>query len=317
MNTVNLSILGFPAANRDLTVEVRDPVSASIVATAVPFLDGTVKLAVPNPGAYEMVLSHANVPLPVLRRPIRVLPTPETQVSVLLDPSKFQFKAVEDIPEANLRPVRDTMDSVAETVLPLTRKQPGEAIRAADFNALGGAIHDLAASMSEMTRLVSPTGHDHPEFLAKFDEITTNFQTLLNTLTAAMTELQRQIQAQRFRTQVTDVLDVAQVDPKSNQGREILSLIDQLDVNVTQSPTTFGRTAREVGVALTTKVEQLIDDRGGDPDFINSTPVQNLVQSADLLKAQRTTTYDTEIEHHRMTDRVFGTGGLSDFRAKV
>ena len=70
---------------------------------------------------------------------------------------------------------------------------------------------------------------------------------------------------------------------------------------------------RGVGVQLTTQLEQLIDEKAGDPDFAASAGVKDLSQSADLLKAQRATSYDTELEHHLKVDRSFGGGGLKVF----
>ena len=86
-NNLLLNVLGFPAVNRDLTVEVRDPLTAQVVRTAKPFLDGTVRLPDVDPGAYELAVLHPNLALPVVRRPIRILPSGDTRVSVLIDPS--------------------------------------------------------------------------------------------------------------------------------------------------------------------------------------------------------------------------------------
>ena len=211
-NNLMLNVFGFPAANRDLTVEVRDPITSDVVRTAQPFLDGTVRLPGIDPGAYELAILHPNLALPVVRRPIRILPSGDTRVSVVIDPSQFRNTPIEDIPDANLGPVRDTVTSIGETALPLTHKQAGEAIRADDWNAMAGAVHDLASAVAELTRLVSPTGHDHPELIAKFDEMSSNFDQLVNTLSASMTELQRQIQAQRFRRQIDDLVSVGDLD---------------------------------------------------------------------------------------------------------
>src|SRR4051795_9348531 len=155
MTGLNLSVLGFPAVNNDLTVEVRDPQTANVVATATPFLDGTVRIPQISPGAYELSVLHPNLTLPVLTRPIRILPVGDTSISVLIDPSQFRNTPIADIPDANLGPVRDTVTSVGETALPLARKQPGEAIRADDWNTMAGAVRDLATAVAELTRLVS------------------------------------------------------------------------------------------------------------------------------------------------------------------
>ena len=210
-----------------------------------------------------------------MRRPIRVLPVGPTNISVLIDPSKFRNTPIEDIPEANLGPVVDALKSVAETVTPLASKHPGEAIRADDWNTplrqrprpgeLGRG--DGAAGQ--------PAGAHHPEYVQKFDEITTNFQNLLDQLSAAMAELQRQIYAQRLRTQVMDVLDQAAVDPNSAKGKEFLDLVNSVDAKVTESPTVFGREVRNTGVQLQTKLETLLDERQADPEFATSPQVQS------------------------------------------
>ncbi len=311
--TLNLNILGFPAVNRDLTVVVRDPVTDTVVQTAKPFSDGTARLPKLEAGAYEITVLHPNLTLPVLRRPIRILPTGETTVSVVIDPSKFRNTPIEDIPDANLGPIREQVASIAETVLPLGQKQPGEAIKAEDFNLMAGSIREVAVAVAELSRLVTPVGHDHPELETKLDEMQSNFESLLNTLSSAMAELQRQIQAQRVRKQVEDLLDRAEIDPGSTKGRSFLDLVDSLEGKVTETPTKFGRAARGVGVQLTTRIEQLIDERAADPEFAESADVKKLSQAADLLKAQRTTSYDAELEHHRKVDRSFGGGGLKVF----
>lgn len=313
LNALNVNIHGFPGVNRDLTVELRDAVSQQVVKTAQPFSDGTVRIPQIAAGAYEMTLLHPNLTLPVLRRPIRVLPTGDTQVSVLIDPSLFRNTPIQDIPDANLSPVRDTVSSVAETVLPLAHKQPGEAIKAEDFNQMASSIRDLSLAVVELTRLVAPLGHNHKELEAKFDEVSTNFQTLLNTLATAMAELQRQIQAQRVRAQVEQVLDTAEVDKTSPQGRQFLDLVDRLDARVTETPTSFGRAARDAGVQLQTHLEQLIDQKvAAEPAFADAAPVKNLSIATDLLKTQRSTSYDGELEHHLKSDRALG-GGLKLF----
>jgi hypothetical protein len=306
MQDLTLNILGFPAANRDLTVEIRDPASLNIVREVKPFLDGTVRVPKLDPGAYEIAIKHPNVAIPVLRRPIRVLPVGDTTISVVIDPSKFRNTPIEDIPDANLTPVQDLVRSVAETVTPLANKVPGEAILAQDWNMLASAIRDMANAVGELTRLVSPLGHNHAELEKKFDEITGNFGELISSVSASLTELQRQLQTQRFRRQIEDVLDAAAVDPASPKGREFTDLVKNLEDSVTTAPTVFGRQARNTAVQLTTKLESLLDEKKDDPVFTGSDPVKGLSTSLDLLKEQRSTTYNAELEHHRKVDRLVG-----------
>jgi hypothetical protein len=306
MSDLTLNILGFAAVNKDLKVQVLDAQTQHVVREVQPFLDGTARIPQIDPGAYELAITHPNLTLPVIRRPIRVLPVGPTAISVLIDPSKFRNTPIEDIPEANLGPLVDAVKSVAETVTPLATKHPGEAIRADDWNTLSGSVRDLANSVAEMGRLVSPQGHDHPEYIKKFDEITTNFQNLLDQLSAAMAELQRQIYAQRLREQVKGVLDQAAVDPTSAKGQEFLKLVENVETKVTESPTVFGREVRNTGVQLQTKLQALIDEKQADPEFAGSATVQSLASAVDLAKAHQATTYDAELAYQRKTQRILG-----------
>jgi hypothetical protein len=311
MQDLTLSVLGFPAVNRDLSVELRDPATQNIVRTASAFLDGTVRIPKIDPGAYEVTVRHPNIALPILTRPIRVLPVGDTKVSLVIDPSKFRNTPIEDIPDANLTPVQDLAQSVAETVLPLTNKVPGEAILSRDWNTLSSAVRDLAQAVSQLTRLVSPVGHNHPELEKKFDEVSGNFETLVNTISTTLTELQRQIQTQRFRQQINDVLDAAQIPPDSPKAKEFTDLVGNLEKSVTVSPTVFSRETRNTALQLSTKVEALIDEKSNaDPAFAAAQPVQNLSTTLDLLKEQRVTTYDAELNHLRNIDRTLGGGAL-------
>lgn len=316
MSDLNLSILGFPAVNRDLTVELRDPAADVVVKTAQPFLDGTVRIPQLDPGAYELAVFHPNLTLPVLQRPIRVLPIGDTKIQVLIDPSKFRNIPIADIPDANLGPVRDAAQVVAETVLPLAQKQAGEAITASDWNAMAFGIRELALATTELTRLVTPVGHNHTELETKIEEITGNFTVLLETLSAAMTELQRQIQSERFRRQVEGVLTAGGIERGQGPGKELLDAVDQLAGSVTDTPTRFGRVARTTGIQISTKLEQILDEKADDEAFVNSSEVKQLSETVDLLKAQRSTTFSSELEHHRKVDRTLGAGGLIEVLSK-
>jgi hypothetical protein len=311
MSDLTLNVLGFAAVNKDLTVQVLDPQTQQVVREVQPFLDGTVRIPKIDPGAYEIAIKHPNLVLPVVRRPIRVLPVGPTVISVLIDPSKFRNTPIEEVPEANLGPVVDSLKSVAETVTPLASKHPGEAIRSDDWNTLSGSVRDLANSVAEMGRLVSPQGHTHPEYVQKFDEITTNFQNLLDQLSTSLAELQRQIYAQRLRTQVLGVLDQAAIDPSSAKGKEFLSLVDNVDQKVTESPTVFGREVRNAGVQLQTKLDALLDEKKADTQFATSQTVQTLSTAVDLAKAHQATTYDAELAYQRKTQRILGPAALN------
>jgi hypothetical protein len=308
MSDLTMNILGFAAVNRDLKVELRDPASQQVVREARPFLDGTVRLPNVDPGAYEVHVVHPNLLLPVLTRPIRVLPTGDTNVTVMIDPSKFRNTPIEDIPEANLGPVADLARSVDETMAPLGVKVPGEAIRSGDWNALAGGVRDLSNATGELTRLVSPVGHDHPELAAKINEMSSNFQSLIETMSQALAELQRQIQALRLRRQVEDALDATGATDKKP---DFTRLIDDLEGKITASPNAYSRAMRNAAVEISTRLDTVLEAK---PEAANSAPVTEIAKSIDLLKDQRTTSYASEISFNRRVDRSIGGGALQALR---
>lgn len=307
MNDLKMSILGFPAVNRDLMVQVRNPVTQEVVREARPFLDGTVRIPGIESGNYEVSVIHPNMILPVLRRPIRVLPVGETAITVMIDPSKFRNTPIEDIPETNLGPVTDMTKSIAATIAPLATKIPGEAIRSADWNMLADGVRDLSDTTGELSRVVSPIGHNHPELEAKISEMSTNFQTLLDTMSQALAELQRQIQRLRLRQQVEEVLEKADVPIDSPQRTEMIDLINGLEMRVTDSPFLYSREMRNVAVQIQSKIEALIDDK---PDLVEAPEVDKISKSIDLFKQQRSNNYAGELTMNHRIDRAMGGGAF-------
>lgn len=316
MSDLTMNILGFSAVTPDLEVEVRDSSTQALLRTVKPFLDGTVRVPKIDPGAYEVLIKHPNLALPVIRRPIRVLPVGNTNVTVLIDPAKFRNTPIEDIPEANLTPVIDLAASVGETVLPLSNKVPGEAIRSADWNALAGAVRDLSTTTGELARLVAPNGHDHPELIAKINEMQTNFTTLLDTLSKSMAELQRQIQSLRLRQQVESVLDKAEIAPGSSRGKQIIGLLDKLDDNVTETPVVYARETRKAAQQLGLELETLIDERADKPDFIDSEPVKDFSKAVEFLKQNRSSDYGAEMQRNSNSARSLGGSLTGVFKAR-
>lgn len=312
MQDLTVNLQGFPAVNRDLSVEVRDPVTQQVVRTVKPFLDGTVRVPQIDAGNYEIAVRHPNVPLPVLTRPIRVLPVGDTKVSVVIDPSKFRNTPIEDIPDANLTPVQDLAKSVAETVLPLSNKVSGEAILSRDWNTLASAVRDLANALGELTQLVSPRGHNHPELETKFNEVTGNFESLVNTVTTTVAELQRQIQTQRIRRQIDDVLDVAAIPPDSPRAKQFTDLLKPLEASFSDSPREFSNKARTAGVQISSEIEKLVQEKAAvDPNLSAKAPIQNLDLTVGVLKDQRTTTHQAELDQMRKLDRTLGGGAIA------
>jgi hypothetical protein len=81
---------------------------------------------------------------------------------------------------------------------------------------------------------------------------------------------------------------------------------------VVESPLRYAQISRAVGVQAQTVLQQVLDENAGNPVVADSTQVKVLGQSLDLLRATNTTSYTTELQHLRKSDRTFGTGGLTD-----
>jgi hypothetical protein len=308
MSDLTMNILGFAAVNRDLKVELREPVTQRVVREVKPFLDGTVRIPNVDAGAFEVHVIHPNLVRPVLIRPIHILPVGETTVTVMIDPSKFRNTPIEDIPEANLTPVADLARSIGDTVAPLASKIAGEAIRSSDWNALAGAVRDLAGTTGELTRLVSPIGHNHPELEAKIGEMSSNFQTLIESMSQALAELQRQIQMLSLRRQMENMIDATGANDKRPAFEK---LIDGLDEKVTASPTVFSRAVRNVAFELSNQLDTVLVAK---PDAVDAVSVTEMTKSIELLKEHRTSTYSGEISFNRKLDRSVGGGALQALR---
>jgi len=307
MNDLKMNLVGFPGVNRDLMVQVHDPVTQQVVREVRPFLDGTVRIPGLAPGNYDIQVVHPNMIMPVLRRPVRVLPVGETAVTVMIDPAKFRNTPIEDIPEANLAPVGTMTQSIAATIAPLSNKIGGEAIRSSDWNMLAGAVRDLSETTGELTRVVSPVGHNHPELETKINEMSSNFQTLLDSMSQALAELQRQLQALRLRRQVEAVLDKAQIKLDSVSATEIFNLVNGLDTKVTDSPTGYSRELRSVAMQVQSRIETLMDSK---PELAAAPEVEKITTSLDMLRQQRANSYAHEFSANRRIDEALGGGAF-------
>jgi hypothetical protein len=311
MSTVAVNLMGFPAVNRDLTVQLRDPLTSTVVATAQPFSDGTVRLPSVAPGAYELHVVHPNIAIPILTRPIRVLPGDTTTVSVLIDPSQFRNTPITDQPVANLTPVQQTVDSISQSLVAISAKTAGEAIRAEDWNALVNGVRHLADAVSELSRVVSPLGHNHPELEKKINEMQTNFTSLVNQVSPALVELQRQINALRLQQQVSDLFDKSPVNTPDVVAAKAQAtvLIDQLHSAVSQNPAVYSRTQRDVATQLQT-ITETVQAAAPANDAVKE-KAQALGATTDVMRTTVATTYEAEVAQNRLVDRAGGGGGLA------
>jgi hypothetical protein len=301
MGSLNLNLHGLPVVNTAVRAQLVDAATGRIVATRTPFRDGTLKFPDVPPGLYNVQVVHPNFVLPITEsgRPIRILPTGETKSSILIDPSKFKNTEIEDIPDADLKPVIAAAEDVEAVMSGLKNKQGGEAILAADWNEMAGGVSGLAHSVAQLGGSVAPKGHNHPEYERKFAEITSNFETLLTTLSAAMVEIQRRLQISRLATHATNLLLSSKKDV-TEARKQITALTDDLETKVTEPPETFSDLFQKASAEVEKIVNTAIGTTGGE-----SGPRKTFDAFIEVAQAPIARSLTAELQQHQVLNRKF------------
>lgn len=288
----DIRLEGYAPANRDATVELVNQATGQQV-TRKPFLDGSLLVRDLDPGSWEMTVRHPNLINAIDRRIVRLFPQPmPTRVPVLVPPDLFRDTPIRDIPDADLAPVQQAAAAAAANVAPLAGKAPGEVIRAEDWNVLAAAVTDLAKSIGELTRLVAPRGHDHPEIAEKIDEVQGNIRRFTDSFGRSLVELRREIESQNLRRRVTDVLDRGAATTELRD--RVLTRVADLE-SITLAPTaTWTNSIANHGNAMIREVLDLANAQGTGADDFLATPevtttmtiLQNFAGAGGQTKAE-------------------------------
>ena len=312
--TFDVRLQGYPAANRDAVVKLTNQVTGQTI-TRKPFLDGQLLLRDLDPGPYQMRVEHPNLVSPIEERFIRLLPQPfPTRIPVPIKPDLFRDTPIRDIPDADLSPVQQTAASVAATMGPISGKAPGEAIRADDWNAMASAVADLANAVAELTRLVAPIGHNHPEIETKIGEVQGNIRRFADSFGKSLVELRRDIENQNLRRNVRDVLTAAGRDPDDNDD-PILRRVADLEEAIAQPTPTFTGKLANAGSVILSHVNAIAVERD-DPDVFLAMPqVSTLVQLAtQYSNAGTQTNAEEELNTYQRTTAIGGPTKFSFLR---
>lgn len=277
--SVKIQLDGYPPANRDAEVKLFQPATGKTVI-AKPFLDGSLTVRNLDPGPYEMTVLHPNLINPILTQTIRVFPQPTpTRIPVPIPADLFRDTPIRDIPDADLGPVQAVAASVAASVAPIAGKAPGEVIRSSDWNVLAQAIADLAGAVGELTRIVSPQGHNHPEFEAKFAEVQGNIQRFSDAFGRSLLELRREIESENLRKRVGTVLDEGGASTELRD--RVFTRIADLEL-ITQDPTpVWSKAIAGHGSAMIREFQELAEQQES-PDVFLQTPA--VIQTFALLE---------------------------------
>ena len=299
---INLQLQGFPAANRDAEVTLVNNATGQTIKRS-PFLDGSLAVRDIDAGVWDVRVTHPNVVLPIHTGKIRVFPQPRpTFVPIPIPEIMFRDTPIRDIPNANLAPVQQAVTRAAESLAPISAKAPGEVIRASDWNILAGAVKDLADNMLQLTNLVSPRGHDHPEIAEKIAEVQDNVRRFSEAFGKSLLEFRRELEAEFLRQRLTGALD--ELGASQATRDELLGRVTLLNSALQAESTVFTAQLANTGNRVLTTVAELATAR---PEVASSPNIQVLQQVAQQYVTSGTaTSADAELKMYNRTGTASG-----------
>lgn len=314
MPSFNFKLRGFAAANRDAVFELVEESTGKKIERK-PFRDGSLTVRDLNPGFFQLKIIHPNLINPIDQRRIRLYPQKQpTVVNIPVPEDLFKDSPIRDIPDADLTPVQQSASKAAESVKPLGLKAPGEVIRSNDWNMLVDAVSDLSNAVLELTNLVSPRGHDHPEIAEKIAEVQANLLRFSEAYGKSLLELQREIEMANLKKRVEETLDAAGA---SNEVRDrVLNRVKEMEEISQTNTMLFTQKLASTGSFLLTQVNEMAVAKGDQADaFINNESVQKTMQMANIY-AETGPVVSSEQEINTYRKSSTATGG-SKFNSAV
>ena len=299
--TAQFQLSGFPAANRDAEVELVNKATGQTLKRN-PFLDGSLVVRDLEAGLWDVKVTHPNlVTTPIFTGKIRVFPQPlPTYVPIQVPPVIFKDSPIRDVPDVNLGPVQQAVTIARDALGPIGTKAPGEVIRAADWNALVGSVRDLADNVLQLTNLMSPRGHDHPEIAEKIAEVQDNIRSVMESFGKSLLELRREIETDLLRRVLTSVLDEAQAPATTRT--DVLTRVDNLAERLKADPAAYTTELSLTGNRLLAVTNDLIT---ANPALANSANVKLLQGVSQVYATAGTQTKaDNELKVYGATSAL-------------
>lgn len=300
-SSLNIKLQNFPPANRDAVVTLTNQATGQTLQRK-PLLDGTVLVRGLDPGKWEVVVNHPNVVSPLFTGVVATLPTPlPTFVPIPIRPTDFRDTPIQDLPDADLGPVQQIVTAARTSANAVAGKSAGEAIRAADWNQLASAVSDLAGAVLELTSLVSPRGHDHPEIAAKIDEVQGNLRRFIASFGNSVLDLRRDIESQNLRRFTEKTLDVGGVVGADRD--RILARVADLELTRSASTLEYSTKLANAGAVLAAEVQNIAVAQGANADsFLNNSDVKTMLGITQTFAAGGgAITADQELDTYRRT----------------
>lgn len=298
-----------PAHTRDMLVTLTNQVSGE-TRTVKPYLDGSV--AVPNiaPGPWRVQVKHPNLVFDVFDRNIQVFKDRPTFTPINIPSNIFENVPIRETPDADLGPIQQHLDEAAEGAEGQANKLGGQPIYAADWNELATTMAGISRTTRDLTELVSPVGHDHPELVEKIHEIEGNIQRFFDAFGAAIAQLQRQMQQLALQRKVESALEkVPSASPEVRRRMEdsAKELADVWLANPGIYSSRKRRTAQKIQEELTVLLADQDSAVRDDPD------VKDLHDFADAMATEpAVVSYVQEIAQQQRTNQKSARGILHD-----
>lgn len=312
-SSLNIKLQNYPPANRDAMVTLTNPATGQTL-NRKPFLDGTLLVRDLDPGQWEIAVHHPNVIAPLYTGLVTTLPIPmPTFVPVPLRPSDFRDTPIKDVRDADLGPVQQSVTAARTAASAVGGKAPGEAIRAADWNQLVTVVSDLAGAVLELTSLVSPRGHDHPEIATKIDEVQGNLRRFISSFGNSVIDLRRDVESQNLHRVATKVMDAGGV--VGIERERILERVTDLSRGRQSSTLEYSHKLANTGIVLAGEVQKIATAQGTEADaFLNNEDVKNLIGiTAAFASGGGAITAEQELDTYRQTGVVQGTSKMRGF----
>jgi hypothetical protein len=272
-STFQIQLGGAPQANRDALVTLANEATGQTLKVK-PFLDGSVTVRDLDPGLWKVRVDHPNAAIALFDAPVRLFDqlTP-TVVPIRIRPDLVPPPST--TPMADVSPVQRAASSVKERVAPLAGKSPGEAIRAADWNTMAAAVLDLASAVGELTSIVAPLGHHHPDLEQRIDGVLDQLNKFASSFGRSVLQTQRLQQVSELKANVLQVATLAGATPA--QSKSATDAITQLESNLDVDSATFTSMLTTASSASFALVNQLAL---ADPTIASHDQVKTLQNTA-------------------------------------
>lgn len=285
--------------NRDMVVELTNQATGEMRAVK-PYLDGTVAARNIDAGQWRVAVKHPNILFNLYDKPIRVFRDRPTFVPVRIPQDIFENTPIQDTPDADLGPVQARFDEAAATAGGQANKMAGQPIYSDEWNLLATTMVDLSRAGLDLTKLVSPTGHDHPEIAEKIDEVQRNLQRFYDLFGRSLAQLQRQVQQLAVQRKVDAAVgEIGAVTPERRVALD--AAIGDIANAWSDSPAIYSAKKKRAGQQLSETLAAIVAEAeapvGANPVVIEA---QNIVET---MASERTAhDYATEIEQQHRVD---------------